>query len=408
MTLTLDLLRESVEKDAAIRSVRRLQPAGGPGDKIFPPSYPGARDDDPAPHVFETRRIDGMDVRCVLIDSVQSQANRLEEALLRLIRAGRISLPYLFVDFTGQKTKLAIDEKMGVKFGQGKEYDLSDLGEITSLEAPHRVFDAIFRDAELDGKPFSESPLADRLRTAKPQNAGALFDASPTALLFGAWNSTGGGGLGAKFTRCVVSEVIGVGAALGKKTSSRIDPLGIRAEARVLGGPSDWVVAKNLKGEKNLKPSRINHSNIKPEVVPGGVTIDYALHTAVITCAGLRRLTFRGVKDEVAGRAVLAALGLVALTELDHQGYSLRSRCDLVGDGDPPFELVRADGSTEPVGLDRDNAIDLLKSTIIAAKAAGLEWSREPVRLVPQQRLTQLVALSRAKGLKDEAETAED
>ncbi len=59
MKLTLDTLKEAVEKDAAIRRVQRLQPVGGPGDKLFPPTYPGERTNDPARHIFETRPIDG-------------------------------------------------------------------------------------------------------------------------------------------------------------------------------------------------------------------------------------------------------------------------------------------------------------------------------------------------------------
>lgn len=33
-------LRDAAGRNAAIRRVRRLQPAGGPGDKIFPPTRP--------------------------------------------------------------------------------------------------------------------------------------------------------------------------------------------------------------------------------------------------------------------------------------------------------------------------------------------------------------------------------
>jgi len=39
--LTIDMLRDAVEDDAAIRYRARLQPAGGPGDKVFPPTYAG-------------------------------------------------------------------------------------------------------------------------------------------------------------------------------------------------------------------------------------------------------------------------------------------------------------------------------------------------------------------------------
>jgi hypothetical protein len=73
--LTVERLHVAVGNDAAIRRIQRLQPVGGPGDKIFPPTYPGERTNDAARHLFETRRINGGDVRCVLIDSVQSQAN---------------------------------------------------------------------------------------------------------------------------------------------------------------------------------------------------------------------------------------------------------------------------------------------------------------------------------------------
>jgi CRISPR-associated protein Csb1 len=143
MSVTLERLRNAVAQDAAIRRVQKLQPAGGPGDKIFPSTYRGEGRNAAARHIFETRRIDGEDLRCVLIDSVQSQANRLEEALLAAVRNSRIAMPFLTVDFKGQKAPNGID--------------ISDLGEITSLDAPHRVFDAIIRDSELDGVKFTNT-----------------------------------------------------------------------------------------------------------------------------------------------------------------------------------------------------------------------------------------------------------
>ena len=88
--LTIELLRNFVARDAvAIRGTATLEPAGGPGDKVFPPTHSvrGKKDEDlwrmrpderrGIKYAFETRRINGSDVACVLIDSVQSQANRL-------------------------------------------------------------------------------------------------------------------------------------------------------------------------------------------------------------------------------------------------------------------------------------------------------------------------------------------
>ncbi|MDR7516667.1 MAG: type I-U CRISPR-associated protein Cas7 [Armatimonadota bacterium] len=53
---------------AAFRCRRRLQPAGGPGDKVFPPTFAGAV------YAIEQRRVPGREgpVRCVLLDSVHA------------------------------------------------------------------------------------------------------------------------------------------------------------------------------------------------------------------------------------------------------------------------------------------------------------------------------------------------
>src|SRR6202040_2025204 len=99
MNLSPENLNAALEFHAAFRRRRRLQPVEGQGGKIFPPTYPGPKKEDAAQHVFEKRRIDGREVWCVLVDSVQSQANRLEEALLAAVRDRSIELPYLAVDF---------------------------------------------------------------------------------------------------------------------------------------------------------------------------------------------------------------------------------------------------------------------------------------------------------------------
>jgi hypothetical protein len=40
--LTVETLQDAVNTAAAFRSRRRLQPAGGEGDKVFPPTFAGA------------------------------------------------------------------------------------------------------------------------------------------------------------------------------------------------------------------------------------------------------------------------------------------------------------------------------------------------------------------------------
>jgi CRISPR-associated protein Csb1 len=184
-------LNQMAAEAAALRRRQRPQPMGGQGDKIFPPTYPGDGRNAQPRHVYERRRLNGEEKWCVLIDSVQSQANRLEECLLQAIREG-VPIPHVVVDFS--KAKLA------------------GITKITSLDAPHRVYDAILRDSlDAANKPFMESEIGHRLAKATAQDASALLEVSPTALLFGAWHSTGqGGGLGAKFARCLISEIVGV------------------------------------------------------------------------------------------------------------------------------------------------------------------------------------------------------
>jgi CRISPR-associated protein Csb1 len=393
-------LARAVAQDAALRRRQVLQPVGGKGDKIFPPTYPEERRGQGPRHVFERRRIDGREAWCVLVDSVQSQANRLEEALLSAVREKAIALPYVTVDF--------------------RQAQLAGLTEITSLDAPHRVNDAILRDSLLDGEPFMRSTLGLKLAEAKAADATALLEASPTALLFGAWHSTGeGGGLGAKFPRCLVSEIVAVDVPVeegpadsrtgeveirtsGRRTGSRIDPLGVLRRVEVFKGQDgNWDTAKERagKGARQVRPSEINHGNIAPTVLPLGVTCDHAEHTAVLSFAGLRRLGFGGTPKDEAGRALLAALGLVALAEQDARGYALRSRCDLVCEGRAPFELVHADGKVDRLEIGREAARTVYGEAHKAAAKAGFKLPSEPIRLTPQDKLVEIVRRSQQLAL---------
>jgi CRISPR-associated protein Csb1 len=418
------ILTQMVTEDAALRRRQRLQPVGGKGDKIFPPTYPGEGPRNPPPrHVFERRRIDGNEVWCVLVDSVQSQANRLEESLLGAIRDG-VQIPHVVVDF--------------------KEKGLDGISKITSLDAPHRVYDAILRDSFLDNQPFMKSATGERITKASNHDASAVLEISPTALLFGSWHSTGeGGGIGAKFARCLVSEIVAIevpvnmedargrdssfvivaGDSLrivepitaGRRTGSRIDPLGITKSVEIYkqAGADDWtpnreqaemkgkepVLYSRKKGDKAGKPSVINHGNIAPSVQSLGITCDYLEHMFVLSFAGLRRLSFGSPEKNTAGRVLLAALGLLAITEQDEQGYALRSRCDLVCEGKAPLEVVHPDGTTENIALGVQEARALYAEAFDAAKNAGFEFADGPLRLTPQDKLVEIVRKSQELAL---------
>lgn len=294
--LDFDTLKKAVSGSAAaIRCRTILQPAAGPGTKVFPPTYSGGV------YATETRRIPVKDeagnvvgsreAACVLLDSVQSQANRIEDALQQAIDAGKVAVPLIVVDFGNV---------------------VADVQRVTSLQAPHRAADAILRDSLSDQKdesgkplPFRNSDVGKAITDSSLANATGLFRYCPHALVLGIWDSTGPkGGLGAKFARALVSEIVGVDAAYGVRTGSRIDPLQIAKQAGPLfrrpdGGwtldPSDAVQEINSKGKptgkvllyKQLrkkdvffdpvqqsgevpdagKPSAANHGNVTPDLV---------------------------------------------------------------------------------------------------------------------------------------------
>ena len=381
---------------AAIRLRQRLQPEGGAGDKVFPPTFAGGV------YCWEQRRIGDAVKECVLLDSVAAQANRLEEALLRAVADG-LALPELRVDFKNAG-------------------EVSDLGQIGVLSAPHRVFDAILRDTLIDGKVFGKSDLYKKLAGANVRNANALFEHAPTALLFGCWDSTGAaGGIGNKFARALTSEMVGIDAKFGGNEGGvRTDPLSIVKEAGVTSKDNfEWTVAKSA-AKANIRPSEINHGNIlvssaetshtfvlgdklvtQKHTARGGVTLDYALQISVISLNAIRRLRFPDAngtaspaRDSAAHR-VLAALGLLALTLGREQGYWLRSRCGLVAEGFAEFEVVHADGRIETMLLDSKAARVELDEAIKAAKSSGLAWQDEPVMLTPQPKLIDLIIRSR-------------
>ena len=404
--LTFDQLRDAVAGNAvALRSRVALQPAGGEGDKVFPPSY--AVDGRPEhKYAVEERQVGESDrtTITVLLDSVASQANRAELALLEGWERDELSFPVPYVDFSGDS-------------------GVMDYDKLTVLEAPHRLADAIFRDSLLDGTLFRLSDIGQSITDATPRNAIELFRFSPTSLLFGMWDSTGPkGGLGSKFQRAYVSEIVGFDAVVGKKVGSRIDPLQIEKvapEDRVFNSNDpaevwthDLVAAeKDKKGEPVYasrgsesgeagQPSKINHGNIPPtlDTQAGGVTISKAMQTTVISFAVLRRLRFKGFdrEAETAARTAVAALGVAAIAYQYENDFDLRSRCLLVPTHPLRLELLSRDGSpSNIVDVDRKVAAEILAAATAHAEGVEIGWETDDVRLTPAPKLIELIRRSR-------------
>jgi len=394
MVLTLEELRNAVSgTTAAFRCVTKLQPVGGPADKVFPPTYEGGK------YALEQRRLPEEEelVDCVLLDSVQSQANRMEMALLDAWEAKLMSLPVLTVDFAGN--------------------DLEKPLRITSLEMPHRIADAILRDSLLDGKPFRKSSQGERLDQVDVKNATALFELCPTALIFGMWDSTGPkGGSGAKFARAMVSEIVGFHVQTGTRTSSRIDPLQIQKAAGplyVAAGKDgihwtldDQRASKVPKGNsrkigKDGAPAVANLGNLPPRTEDGGVTISHAVQTTVLSLPALRRLRFPlneqkpNPEAEVAARTALAALALCAAELARETGYDLRSRCQLVAMEPSEWEMLGRPGQApRRFELSAETSVQLFSQALEKALKKKLPWKEKEIKLQPSPELVELVRKS--------------
>lgn len=409
MDFSFGELRSLVSTHAGIRRKQRLQPLGGDGDKIFPPTYPADEDgksdvrDLPPRHIFEVRRLGGREVPCVLLDSVQSQANRLEAALQNAADTQIIQLPYLQVQFT--------DADLRAEVGND--------GRITSLETSHRIYDATFRDSLLEGLRFIDSPVGRRLKEAKITAATAVLELSPTALVFGAWHSQSGVGcMAAKFFRCLSSEIVGVDTPVehvidprtgdqigmrtaGRQTSSRLDGLGIVKGVDIYKAGANWSnKAEDVGPDARLvRPSEINHGHITPSVQPLGVTMEYGQQTMVLTFAGLRQLRFGTREQNDVARTYLAALALLSCLEQDLYGFALRSRCDLVPEQAAEWECIAPNGARRMLTLDVLEMRALYAEALAALSTAGFQPQLTPTILQPQAKLITLMRQSRERTL---------
>jgi CRISPR-associated protein Csb1 len=355
---------------AAIRMRTTYEPAGGEGSRVAPPSYPT---NNGHPYVVEPRLYEGEQRESVLLDSVPSQANRAEEALLRAHRGERIRLPLLQIDHEGAASAT-----------------------LTSLEVPHRYADAYLRDSLLDGQKFDRTEIGKAFLAATPDDATALYRHDPGSIVYGAWNSHRKGHQ-AKFPRVYSSEVLGWDPALGERRAGRMDPLNLVGAAKPDG--DDWKFAASAAKVKGERLSERGHGNVAPNATHGGVTIRSAERQAFVSLAGLDRLGFGAVPESTAraARATLAAYALMAdRLAFGRPSLWLRSGCDLVVVSDSLCWVDRG-GATHEISLSTADAIALFAHAADAAAKAGLGMSETTVRLTPDKNLADAIDFSLTK-----------
>ncbi len=306
-----------------------LVPVEGPGAVIFPPTYAppkeGMKAGDWPGYNIDTFP-DGSNV--CLIDSVGSQANRLEPLFQKPPYAKLV--PQVFI-------------KVETKDGSLIKKNL--------LEVGHRAADALVRFSDLAGQ------LEQAFLDFRNGNATTLAKLAPTSIVFGAWDSRG---TQVKIPRLVRSVVRATNVRLLHRSATYIPPINYEGEG---------VLFFDNKSEKGSlaqlgfvhNPASWSHGGVQ---VMGEIRRD-----SLVNLVSLRNL--RG-DDETATlvlRRYILGLALIAFTAWPET--ILREGCELVLEKERPAEteLVLRDGSRESLSLTHEEA---LAFAIEAAAAFGV------------------------------------
>lgn len=377
---------DAIMRAQALRSTVDLEPISGPGGHIFPPTYAATRetkDDRLKLPGHATERLPDGSLR-VLVDSVASQANRQEAALVDARAAGRINFADIYVDLFG--TEAAVKE-------------------LSATEMPHRLSDAILRDSEIDGVPFTKSERFKDIASATIHDLSAVIETSPTTALYGAWFSGFGVPNALRLQRSVVSEIWAENAAEGVTVGGRSDPLGIEAiEIYKRAGADDWTAIETEAERKGTsyvrhrvgkttveRPADIKHGQIPPSRHAQGITAERITLNWALSLAAIRRLRFGGGEKDAAGRAYLTALGILARA-LDHEaGYALRSRCDLISKGPLKVDVIDRNGEIETREITSEQAIEMFEAAGEMMQSAGLSINQR-IDAKPSANLVGLIA----------------
>lgn len=373
---------------AALRLRCRLQPAGGAGAKLMPPTYSGLGGQ--PVYISEERRIDGEVHHCILLDGVASQANRLEDALAAAVDRGEVSLPNI-------------------------EVDQAQFGLHSALEFSHRCFDAWVEDAELGGTRFGDTDQFTALATTTSRHdVTALMSRFPVGIVLGCWASRTKNPQGAaRLARMLVSEIVAVDSVAGERPAGRLDRNHVSAAVHIYESGKrnerftlDPDAAIEEKGKprpfgRTGRPSEAGYGNVTPSLAEhGGITASHALQIAMLSLPAVRECSFPVEGDisqdrDVAARQVLVALAIVMLKLQVDAGYDLRSGCLLVPEEEPSLELVGRLGKPAAAWpLGDMNAEGLFESAVRRATDAGLPWQLEPLRLTASEQQLALLTAS--------------
>lgn len=335
------------DRDAPVALTLRqvLQSVEGDGPVvIFPPTYAKVKD-----HYNIDTLADGTKV--VTIDSVGSQANRLEPLFL-----------------PGHDNPLAeLVPQLTMTYGANKMVNL--------LEVGHRLGDASVRSSD-----FKEE-AARAFETYKDSgDASLIARLAPTSLVFGVWDSRGSG---VKLPRILKSEIRGWNVERLTR-SAQFNPAvnyvneDLLSKQDLADAQKDLADAQSDEGKKEKKSPAAQRGfiHVPATEAHGGVLVHGDIERRVtINLVALRRLD--GPHGPALRRYILALALVAASAELDGD---LRQGCLLVPDSEhtTPWQAVSRNGTRSAVTLDHAELVALARK---AKKTFGTEADRQaPLR----------------------------
>lgn len=388
--MQLDELYDHLRRGGAATLNHPATYAVAGGAVIAPARYAGRNGSE---FVFETRFVDTEFRRTVLIDSKQSQANRVEEGVLAARRDGGSAtrIPTVEVGYAGR-------------------------GALSDLSLPHRAFDAHVRFATENGEPVVKQPWYQSLRDATHADLSAVFVTAPAVLAFGGWDSSRRSGQ-LRLRGLLVSELFGVvderDDRLSRRSGARLDPLGQDISVtpdqfeRLIAVQRDQLSPKLVaklekqladarkKKNETLSASELNLGGIPPSLEsPFGVSVPEVRRARTFSLAGLRRLRFGGSpEDDVDARGALLAVLLLGTAYADADP-DLRAYCDV--------SAPAAETKLDDRAVDLDLSIEACEAFLTAA------IDRLPERLAWRGQVRQLTGdESLNRGAQDAADDEE-
>lgn len=325
----LDGLFEEKDGKFCVAIVRKekLVPAAGKESVIFPPTFAGEQKEGGKPDYVIDTMPDG-DI--VLLDTVESQANRMEKLFLPP------DGPYK--DLVPQIKIKASNKDRGIN--------------INLIEAPHRIADATVKFSTLKEK----ADMA--LRKVEEKNDYTdIAKISPFSLLFGTWDSRGVSTGRVKIPRALASTVRGYNAFRLKRGYAYTPAL------RLYMGQDE--IEEALGKSDNTGMAEAGLAQVPGTIAQGGVVVKGDIvRESVLSLVSLRNIR-AGIDNDEGTRKVrrcIASLGLLCLVSPLPAEY--RSGCALVPEpGGGTLELVFSDGSRQPAILSLEKARELARDT---------------------------------------------